>query len=990
MNSDRWQRVEEIFDQAIQMEADKRASYLDHACAGDDGLRRDVEQLLASDSSKAHSLTDAVANAAGRILAPGESGQTDIPADLSGRQIGPYQVIGRIGAGGMGVVYQARDTQLDRMIAIKVLPPALVQDVHRRHRFVREAKAASALNHPNIVTIHAITQADGADCIVMEFVAGKPLNQLIGRRGLAPHDALGYAVQIADALAAAHAAGIVHRDLKPANIMVTEQGTVKVLDFGLAKLTEGIGGEDPGRDSAAGSQTTEGLILGTPAYMSPEQAMGKPVDKRADIWAFGCVLYECLTGRAAFRGEATTEIVAAVLKSEPDWTLLPTEIPPTIRSLLLRCLQKDPGRRLHDMADARIEIQEPAEPPSSTPPVSRHWSAPRLIAASLLVVVISGFLGMILMRYRSERASGRLVTSAIEVEPGYVLEKVMRQRPVRTAMILARDGSCLIYGAVPENPDPPGKPRLFRRWLDRGEAEPIQGTEGGMAPFLSPDGKWIGFWAGSKLMKVPFEGGIPQSLVDFPRPIEPVQYGATWSGDGRIICSPYEGRGLYSISEDGGEAQTLTTPDAKQKEFSHRLPFWLPNGRGLLFTIMRFSHDPQPDLAVLDLKTLRWRVLMTKAADARYLPTGHLVFARQGTLMAASFDLEKQEVIPPATPVLPDLMQALNLPISYYNSGAAQYSVSDAGHLVYAAGGICPDYKSSLITVDPAIPQRPVLHLTGPYNSARISPDGRFIAYTRIGLSPGLGIFDPERAISTHLGDGMAFYPAWTADGKEITYDLKQPGSNALFSQPVDKSPPTTLTEGLGCPHPGSWSPDGRILAFVEHQEREPFNNFDIMLYRPQDQERISPFLNTKNNEAYPEFSPDGQWLAYASDESGKYEVYVRSLADKKVWRQISSAGGWMPVWARSGMQLYYYWEDKFWIADVRTTPSLDSGTPRMLFEFKGVGWSTPIRGYDIWPGSRKFLLRRWEIGKDSPVRKMTLVQNWFGELRRLVPAGKR
>jgi serine/threonine protein kinase len=357
MSSDRWHRVEEVFDRATQLEGDRRASYLDQACAGDSELRREVEQLLAYDSSEAHSLTNAVANAAGGMLAPAVPVQTDIPADLTGRQIGPYQVIGRIGAGGMGVVYQARDTQLDRMVAIKVLPLALVQDAERRRRFIREAKAASALNHPNIITIHAITQADGMDCMVMEFVAGKPLEQLIGRKGLPLRDALRYAIQIADALATAHAAGIVHRDLKPANIMVTEKGQTRVLDFGLAKLMQPLQEDQSGAISAMKLSTTEeGRIMGTAAYMSPEQAEGKPVDARSDIFSFGSVLYEMVTGRRAFQGDSNLSTLSAILNKEP--ASCGPGIPHDLEKIISRCLRKDPERRFQHMDDIKVELEE--------------------------------------------------------------------------------------------------------------------------------------------------------------------------------------------------------------------------------------------------------------------------------------------------------------------------------------------------------------------------------------------------------------------------------------------------------------------------------------------------------------------------------------------------------------------------------------------------------------------------------------------------------
>ena len=582
MSNDRWQRVEEIFDQAVQLDAGKRASYLDHACAGDDELRREVEQLLANDSSKAHSLTNAVANAAGRVLAPAVPGQTELPADLSGRQIGPYQVIRRIGAGGMGVVYQARDTQLDRMVAIKVLPPALVRDVERRRRFIREAKAASALNHSNIITIHAITQDEGMDCIVMEFVAGKPLEQLIGRKGVGLRDALKYAVQIADALAAAHAAGIVHRDLKPANIMVTETGLVKVLDFGLAKLTHPLRDDQAGAVSAMKPLTTEeGRIMGTAAYMSPEQAEGKAVDARSDIFSFGSVLYEMVTGRRAFQGDSNLSTLSAILNKEP--APCGAGIPQDLEKIIGRCLRKDPARRFQHMGDVKVELEElreqtePGHKENGIPvsPALRRKSA---IWGTLSVLVVLAAIGIYYFLQRASREA-----PAMRVVP------LTSYRDSAILPTFSPDGNQVAFswnGETQDNYD------IYVKVVGS-SAEPLRLTSDPARDLYaawSPDGRQIAFVRETDVSRhvylVSALGGSERKVTElsfrFPT-LRGYPFTISWSPDGKWLVvseGPQEGpSGISLVSVERGEKRRLTSNTA-ELDYS---PAFSPDGRQLAY-----------------------------------------------------------------------------------------------------------------------------------------------------------------------------------------------------------------------------------------------------------------------------------------------------------------------------------------------------------------------------------------------------------------------
>jgi serine/threonine-protein kinase len=462
------------------------------------------------------------------------------------------------------------------------------------------------------------------------------------------------------------------------------------------------------------------VILGTAAYMSPEQAKGKPVDKRADIWAFGCVLYECLTGEGAFQGETITEIVAAILKSEPDWSQLPKDTPALVRSLLQRCLQKDPSLRLHDIADARIEIGESIGQPLETVTVARRFSFGWL-ATGAAIILLAGLLIDLAVRKSTQPApSFPVVRALIKLESGHWLDgwrwspPAGFDQPTRTAMAISSDGRFIVYSAIAENPGPQVKSQLYLRRSDQLEAKPIPGTEGGISPFLSPDDRWVGFWADSKLMKVSIDGGVPVTLCEAA-----TSFGASWGPENSIVFPP-GWAGLSRVSADSGKPEILTTPDKTKGEGSHRLPHFLPGGTGVLFTIMRERHILQPRVALLDLKTRKWSVLLEDAADARYVPTGHLVFLRQGTLMVAPFDLKKPQLPGQPVPTISNVMQAINIPYSAWGTAAGQFSISDSGWLVYASGGLVPDWENSLVWVDQKGTVQPVASFRSPFYAPKL------------------------------------------------------------------------------------------------------------------------------------------------------------------------------------------------------------------------------------------------------------------------------
>jgi serine/threonine-protein kinase len=904
---------------------------------------------------------------------------------------GKYRITEEIGRGGMGVVYEAEDTKLGRKVAIKVLPEVFTQDPERLARFEREARVLASLNHPNIAAIYGVEEADGKRFLVLELVEGETLAERLSRGALSIEETLEVCRQIAEGLEGAHEKGIIHRDLKPSNVKITPERKVKILDFGLAKALHGQTSEvDISKSPTITADMTEpGVILGTAAYMSPEQATGRPVDKRADIWAFGCILFECLTGKRPFLGATVTESLAAILRGEPDWDSLPAGTPQNVRAVVRRCLQKDPRERLHDIADVRIEIVEPATYPSKSVAAPRRLSLMWLAACAAVMLLAGILIGRLLIWPPRSTPSPSVVTSIIKIEPGHWLdgmrEAMEMERPSRTAMAISSDGRFVVYSAIEENPGPEATSQLYLRRMDQSEAKPIAGTEGGINPFLSPDNRWVGFWVArdGKLKKVRVEGGVPGTLCD----LSAWFFGANWGPDNSIVFTDGWGTGLSRVSAEGGKPETLTKPDPKREEQNHRLPSWLPNGKAVLFTITRHGFDRQPWLALLRLDTREWHVLLQDAADARYVPTGHLIFLRQGTLMAVRFDLAKLEVIGQPVALVENVMQGFHQS-GYRNTGAGQFGISDTGSLIYAAGGIVPDQKASLVWVDQRGIQQSVTALQFPFSAPRLSPDGQRIAYVTAARERPVYVYDLARGTNSRLtGEGTAIRPIWAPDGKRLLFGWKKSLTSSLFWQPYDgSSPMERLTPSEYEQWPGSWSSDGKTVAFVDFH---PDTGGDIAMLDVRSG-RVMPFLNSEFDEAYPEFSPDGRWIAYTSDESKRSEVYVRAFPGPGMKQQVSSEGGDEPLWARNGKQLFYRREDQVWVVDVRTDGGFAATKPRLLFEKPGYGSGYPIRAYDLSLDSQRFLIVKEEQRKPSPATEMVLVQNWFEELKRLVPTGKK
>jgi serine/threonine-protein kinase len=739
--------------------------------------------------------------------------------------------------------------------------------------------------------------------------------------------------------------------------------------------------------------TAPGVIMGTAAYMSPEQARSRSVDKRTDIWAFGCVLYECLSGKRAFPGETVSDTLAHILKGEPDWAKLPATVPPSIRILLRRCLQKDRKKRLHDIADARIEIEDRATLLPDEVKGIRRFPLGWIPAGAAALLAIGALIGHLVLRPSRILSPSNSIVATIKLEPDHSLAggrgRFIFGWPSRKALALSHDGTFMVYSAVDDSGDlnESEGARLFLRRLDDQHAIPIPGTEGGAAPFLSPDDKWIGFWTiGGWPKKVPVEGGIALDLCEGVRP-----FGASWGDDDRIVFASAEDSGLSYIPSQGGEPQILTKPDREQEEYGHRLPCHLPDRGGLLFTIMRNSFDPEPNIAILNETTGKWDVLIKNGSDACYIPTGHIVFMRRGTLMAVPFDLKNLDIQGQPSAVVPDIIHMLNALNTHYITAVGQYCISDSGDLAYAPGGIIPDKQYILTWVDQSGNESPVSSNLEPYFTPRLSPDGKKIVCFTHGFERHIKILDIERDILTSLvSEGNPTWPIWTPDGKKIVFSWMRSGPpENIYMIPADGSMPMErLTTSPNPQLAASISPDGTLLAFLEYR-----GNNDIFIYDFRDKS-ITPFTATESDETFPAFSPDGRWIAYCSDHEGLDQVYIRSVSGAGGTIRISHQGGIEPLWASDGNGLFYrnwpgYWNNKFWAVDIQAGTSITVGKPRMLFESQGLGPSIPIRNWDLSPDGQSFLMVRLEVDELKPVTELVLIHNWFEEVKRLVPTGK-
>ncbi|MGI8783215.1 MAG: protein kinase domain-containing protein [Acidobacteriota bacterium] len=893
----------------------------------------------------------------------------------SGRRLNTYEILSPLGKGGMGEVYLARDEKLRREVAIKVLPEAFTSDPERLTRFEREARLLASLNHPNIAGIYGLEESNGIRFLVLEFVPGETLAERLAHGALDIEDSLKICRQIAEALEAAHEKGIIHRDLKPANIKVTPDDKVKVLDFGLAKA---FAAEESSPGASLSPTLTvaslrEGVIMGTAAYMSPEQARGKPLDKRTDIWSFGCVLYECLTSVRAFSGETVTDIMAAIVHNTPNWEALPGVTPANIRTLLRRCVHKDRSLRLHDIADARIEIDEALHNPSAPSATVLYLGKQRrqpltwVLFGCLLGLLIGALAAGLFWWTRTEPTMPSVARLSVNVPDGERLSF-----SIQASIALSPDGSHVVYVT-----DRSGATRLYLRRLDQFEATLLPGTAGAVQPFFSPDGQWVGFFADGKMKKVAITGGAPLDICDTPT----LSRGATWGPDGTIFFTPQPNRGLSRVSASGGTPQIVTTPDTSKGQFSHRWPELLPGGEAVLFSMGRSigSDWDAAQIAMLSLKTGKLRILVEGGSNARYVRTGHLVFARAASLLAVPFDLERLEVTGPPIPVLDGVATSST-------SGAAQFALSRNGSLAYIPGG-AEGVERTLVLVDRRGQSRPLLELRRGFVLPRFSPDDRRVAVSIEGANMDIWIHEIQRPASLTrftFDPGTDGFAVWSPDSARIAFTSFRTGQAGLFSKASDGSGnEEMLLSGGDRQFPSSWSQDGQLLAYHETSSQ---TSGDIWILPMKGDRKPRVFLNTPSDERCPVFSPDGKWLAYSSNATGRKEIYVQPYPGPGGKWQISSEGGEQPLWARNGRELFYRNGDKVMIVAVSTQPTFHSSTPTLLFEGQySRAFAGNFTDYDISPDGRHFVMSK-EPEQKGPATRVNVVLNWFEDLKRRVP----
>jgi Tol biopolymer transport system component len=929
-----WLRVKEVVAAALDRPPGERDAGLRELCGGDGLLRAEAESLLAA-IGRAGTFLERPP----RMLEAGES-------------LGPYEVLDFLGAGGMGEVYRARDARLNREVALKIPSESLVADSVRRARFMHEAQVLASLNHPNIGAIYGFEDAGHTQAIVLEFVAGTSLASLIADGPLPIERVLVMANQIAAALQAAHDLGVVHRDLKPANIMVRADGTIKILDFGIAKTLHpsnvAIDGLPPSADVGR-AVTHTGVFAGTAAYVSPEQALARPVNHRTDIWTFGCVLYEMLTGRQAFRGETIDDTLRSVLSATPDWSALPANAPDAVVTMLHRCLEKDPACRLPDMAAARHAIDS-AERASARAAFVRRRAAAWAFAVAVTAIGAGAWMQFGVSPPHGATGVRRLLIGLPDSRP-LARAPSMPLGVGQASIAIAPDGTRVAY--VMERD---GVTQLYLRALEAQEAEALPNTQGAFGPFFSPDGQWIAFFARNRLKKVAVSGGDPIDLCAAPNP-----YGGSWGTDGTILFAPDEGRRPSTIPDTGGTVARVAIVDDRG---SWTWPDLLPGGKTAIV-----SHAG--GIGLLSIASGEYRTLIDNGSDGRYAASGHLIFARAGRLLAAPFDLERFAVTGPPAVVLEGVRME-------GQRAVAQAAFSRDGTLIYVPGGAAntattPVWRDRHGRVEPVgLPARA-------YRSFSLSPDGTRLAIAFGDSTTEVWVHDLVRGATSRLTTGGNHVQLlWTPDGTRVVFTERTGGAATPFWVPVNgvHAPERMFARD----HQGgvfSFSPSGNLVAF---QRRGPGTGLDLFV-RPLDPaESAQSYLRTTFTEVGPRFSPDGRWIAYVSDESGRYEVYARPYPPRPGKWQVSIDGGEEGIWSRDGRELFYRNGSKWMVAAVTLHPEFTVGVPRLLFEgpYVNVGGGS----YDVTPDARRFLLLA-PPADAAPVTHLNVVLNWFEHVKR-------
>jgi serine/threonine-protein kinase len=906
-----------------------------------------------------------------------------------GTTLGPYAVTAKIGEGGMGEVYRARDTKLDRDVALKVLPQAFTDDPDRLARFEREAKVLASLNHTNIGHLYGLEEADGQKALVLELVEGPTLADKIAQGPIPVDEALPIAKQIAEALEVAHEQGIIHRDLKPANIKVKGDGTVKVLDFGLAKAFQpeapNVSASMSPTISLTAAATQMGMVIGTAAYMAPEQAKGLPVDKRADIWAFGAVLFEMLTGKKLFETGDVSEMLASVLVKDPDISSMGTHIPANIRSVVRRCLVKDPKQRLRDIGDVRLAMEETFETmvPASggaVVPALRVWQRP--IPATITALAIAVIVGLV--TWTLEPADQHPVTHFSYALPA---DQVF-QSGARQLVTFSPDGRRFVYNTAEG---------LALHTLDTGQVRLLfESATLVTNPTFKPDGEWVAYFSGpdAQIKKVAVSGGAPVSLTRANFPL-----GLSWETDGTILFG--ETDGVWQVSEDGGTAELVIPARDGESIFGPRL---LPGGEWVLFsstTVAGFDRWNEGNVVAESIDTGERRLLVAGGGDGRYLPTGHLVYALENTLYGIAFDLGRMETVGGPVSVVEGVERAVE---PQNSSGTAHFSVSADGNLVHVVSGAVSGQDRALALVDRS---SIVQHLDVPpnqYLGPRLAPDGSRLAVQTDGERSVIWTYDlsGETAIQRLPGDGNNYRPLWTPDGERIAFASDRDGPISIYWQNSDGSGVAerlTAAEDGTAHWPDAWSPDGRTLAYrVEHSTSgtwsSTLNEMDLWtLTLDGNEPQVIAADPHPIQELGATFSPDGRWLAYSAGDAGslEIEVWAQPYPPTGEPRQVSQGFGVMPLWSQDGQELFYRpltltanIGQTLRSIRVTTMPSFTFSTeqPVSIGEFYSRAY---YRSFDATPDGQQFLVVLQERTDDG-AQRLHVVLNWFEELKERVP----
>jgi eukaryotic-like serine/threonine-protein kinase len=895
-----------------------------------------------------------------------------------GSRLGPYQVVAKIGEGGMGEVYQATDTNLKRAVALKVLPELLATDTDRLARFQREAELLASLNHPNIGAIYGLERTDSTTALVMELVEGPTLADRLARGPLRTDEVRTLAKQIGEALDAAHERGIIHRDLKPSNIKVRPDGTAKVLDFGLAKAldppatTPGNASMSPTITSPA--MTHAGIILGTAAYMSPEQARGKDVDKRTDIWAFGAVLFEMLTGTRAFRGDDVSDVLASVMAREPDWTLLPPDLSPTLAAAIQRCLYKDRRHRIRDIGDillvleGALDVARPSEshtPPARQPLIRRALPMALTAAAAILVTTLGVWT---IWPSHPPLPSSRF---GYELPDGQ--QFAVTQRPV---IALQPDGGAFIYQTTDG---------IYLRTMNDLEAHLIPGTKETLgAPFFSPDGQWIAYFAPSggqfaqtgQLKKIAVRGGSSVSVCGVTAP-----YGASWAGDNTILFG--ERDGIMRVSASGGTPELIIRAADGEQMYGPQL---LPDRQSVLFSVtkeMGPTRWDQAQIVVQSLSSGKRTVLIQGGSDARYLPSGHLLYMSQDNLFGVAFDAKRLAVSGGALPLVQGVQRATGV-----NAVASNYAVSNDGTLLYLTG-VAPLRSFVWVNRDGNTGVLSSAMAPAAYEEPRLSPDGTRLALM---LNNDIWIYELASGRRSRLTrDGSSAMPVWNPSGSQIAYVSARKGNLEAWVESSDgSSPARQLTHLGGQVHVDAWSPDGKLLTIHHHP---PATGAVAIYMVPMEESDPSPqlFFKADYNAEGAHFSRDGRFVVYVAEQTGQREIYIRPYPQPGGEVAVSVGGGREPMWAANGDVFYRSLPgDRMFAVSVATNPTLTVGKPLELFRgsYFIAATGSPRAQFDVTPDGQRFLMLR-PVSPDhtSPtLPRIIVVQNWFEELKARVP----